>query len=49
MTEYETKLRELAEFVLEVASFKEYLCLKFKEGLNLEILEKDVCFRQPEL
>ena len=40
MTEYETELRELSEFVLEVASFKEYLCSKFEKGLNLEILEK---------
>ena len=38
--EYEIKWRELAEFVLEVASSKEYLCLKFEQGLNLEIREK---------
>ena len=37
---YETELKELAEFVPKVASFKEYLCLKFVEGLNLEIWEK---------
>ena len=40
MTEYETKLRELTKFVPEVASFEEYLCFKFEEGLNLEIREK---------
>ena len=40
VTEYETELRELAKFVLEVVGFEEYLCLKFKEGLNLEIREK---------
>ena len=40
MTEYETELRELIEFVLEVVGFVEYLCSKFEEGLNLEIREK---------
>ena len=40
MTEYETELRELAEFVLEMASFEEYLCSKFEEGLNFEIRKK---------
>ena len=35
--EYETELRELAEFVPEMASSEEYLCFKFEEGLNLEI------------
>ena len=39
MTEYETELRELAEFVPEIVGFEEYLCSKF-EGLNLEIQEK---------
>ena len=38
--EYETKLRELAKFVLELANFEEYLCSKFEEGLSLEIQEK---------
>ena len=38
--EYETELRELAKFVLKVASFEEYLCSKFEEWLNLEIREK---------
>ena len=38
--EYETELRELAEFVLELANFKEYLCSKFEEGLTLEIRKK---------
>ena len=37
VTEYETELRELAEFVLELASSEEYLCSKFEEGLTLEI------------
>ena len=45
MTEYETELKELAEFVPEVAGFEEYLCFKFKEGLNLEIREKMSVFR----
>ena len=40
MTEYETKLRELTKFVLEVVDFEEYLCSKFEKGLNLEIREK---------
>ena len=38
--EYETELRELAKFVLEVANFEEYLCSKFEEGLTLEIRKK---------
>ena len=44
MTEYETELRELAEFVLEVAGFEEYLCFKFEEGLNLNIRKKMFVF-----
>ena len=40
MTEYETELRELAKFVLEMAGSDDYLCLKFEEGLNLKIREK---------
>ena len=40
VTEYETELRELAEFVLELANSEEYLCSKFEEGLTLEIKEK---------
>ena len=40
VTEYQTELRELAKFVLEVADFKEYLCSKFEKGLNLQIREK---------
>ena len=40
VTEYETELMELAEFVPEVVNFKEYLCSKFEEGLNLEVWEK---------
>ena len=40
ITEYESKLRELANFVLELTNFEEYLCLKFEERLNLEIREK---------
>ena len=38
--EYETELRELVEFVPEVANFEDYLCSKFEEGLNLEVREK---------
>ena len=37
--EYETKLRELVEFVLELSNFEKYLCSKFKEGLTLKIRE----------
>ena len=40
VTKYETKLRELVEFVFELANSEEYLCSKFKEGLTLEIREK---------
>ena len=40
MIKYETELRELVEFVLEMADLEEYLCSKFEEGLNLEIREK---------
>ena len=38
--EYDNELRELAEFVPELANFEEYLCFKFEEGLSLEIKEK---------
>ena len=38
--EYETELRQLAEFVPEMAGSEEYLCSKFEEGLNLDIREK---------
>ena len=34
----------MAKFVPEVASFEEYLCSKFEEGLNLEIREKMFVF-----
>ena len=44
MIEYETELRELVEFVPEMAGSKEYLCSKFEEGLNLEIREKMFVF-----
>ena len=40
VVEYETKLKELAEFVLEVINSEDYLCSKFEEGLNLEVREK---------
>ena len=40
ITEYETQLRELAEFVLELANSEEYFCSKFEKGLNLKIREK---------
>ena len=44
VTEYETELRELVEFVPELASSEEYLCFKFEEGLTLEIREKMCVF-----
>ena len=37
VTKYESELRELAKFVLELANFEEYLCSMFEEGLSLEI------------
>ena len=40
MIEYDTKLKELSEFVLELANIKEYLCFNFEEVLSLEIKEK---------
>ena len=40
MTKYETELRELSEFFLELANSEEYLCSKFEEGLSSEIREK---------
>ena len=40
VTEYETELRELIEFVPKVTNSEEYLCSKFKKGLTLEIREK---------
>ena len=33
-------MRELADFVLELANSEEYLCSKFEKGLSLEIREK---------
>ena len=33
-------MRDIAEFVLEVANLEEYLCSKFEECLPLEIREK---------
>ena len=40
MIEYETELRELSKFVLQLANFEKYLCSKFEEGLSLKIIEK---------
>ena len=40
MAKYESELRELADFIPELANFEEYLCSKFEEGLSLEIREK---------
>ena len=40
MAEYESELRELADFVPEFANSEEYMCSKFEEGLSLEIREK---------
>ena len=37
-------MRELAEFVPELANFEKYLCSKFKKGMNLEIREKMFVF-----
>ena len=37
ITKYEIKLRELVEFVPELANFEEYLCFKFEKGLTLEL------------
>ena len=37
-------MRELAEFVPELANYEEYLCSKFEEGLSLEIREKMYIF-----
>ena len=37
VVKYETELRQLAEFVLEMSRSEEYLCSKFEEGLNLKI------------
>ena len=42
--EYESKLRKLVDFVLELANSKEYLCSKFEEGLSLKIREKMLVF-----
>ena len=39
VTEYESELRELADFVLELANSEEYLCSKFEEGLSLDLRE----------
>ena len=39
VTEYESELRELVEFVPELANSEEYLCSKFEKGLSLEIKE----------
>ena len=40
VTEYETKLKELDEFVLKLVNSEEYLCSKFEEGLSLKIKKK---------
>ena len=40
VTKYETELRELSKFVLELANSEEYPCSKFEEGLSLEIRVK---------
>ena len=40
VAEYDSELRELADFVPELANSEEYLCSKFEEGLSLEIREK---------
>ena len=37
---YETELRELSKFILELANFEEYLHSKFERSLSLEIREK---------
>ena len=40
MIEHETELKELSEFVPELANFMEYIYSKFEEGLSLKIMEK---------
>ena len=35
-----TELRELSEFIPELANSKEYFCSKFEKGLSLETKEK---------
>ena len=37
VAEYELELRELADFVPELANSEKYLCSKFEEGLSLKI------------
>lgn len=37
MTEYDTKLKNLANFVPKLADIKDMLCLKFHEGLSLNV------------
>ena len=40
ITDYETELRKLAEFVPDMVNFEEYLCSEFEKGLTLEIWGK---------
>ena len=40
VTKYETKLRELDEFVPKMANFEQYLCSKFEKDLTLKIRKK---------
>ena len=46
ITEYETELWELVEFVLEVSNFEDYLWSEFEEGLNLEVWKKMSVYRK---
>ena len=39
ITEYETELKELAEFIPQLSNFEQYLCSKFEKSLTLEIRE----------
>lgn len=40
VAEYETELKDLANFVPEIVGSEEALCSKFEEGLNLSVREK---------
>lgn len=40
MMDYETELKDQANFVPDLVCFEEILCSKFEAGLNLNIQEK---------
>lgn len=37
--DFETELKDIANFVLELVGYKEVLCSKFEAGLNLNVRE----------